>query len=98
MSEHTEIPGVVSDTVIRAGQVAMIAVMLWLYNTDNDVKFNAVYDTDYDRNNPYCREKLEVMRDGLKWFSDLDRKHQRRLIRAALTKYGEEASVRVSRG
>ena len=71
------------------------AVMMWNYNVDPEIKFNAVYDTEFNMDNAYCKEKLEAMRNLDRWWPELDLEHQRRLVRAALVKYGDEAGKRV---
>ena len=79
--------------------VVVQAVLLWYYNIDYTFQFEVVYGRPLDWEDPWCKEKLHTMRSGLtRWWGELGVAQQRKLVDAALERYGDEATRRVAAG
>lgn len=70
--------------------VVFRALSLWEFNVSDTEKFDAVYGPTEDEG--YLQEKLKTIHRGvLHWSSVLDYRLQKRLVDAALARYGVEA-------
>ena len=82
-----------TDTRTLTDDIATVhALVLYMHNTHKDVIFNAAYGDHHTDDNR--QEKVDIMnRGGLEMlWGYLDGAGRKRLVEAALDKYGEAAS------
>ena len=62
-------------------------VMLYMYNVSRHEIFEAVYGKGHDSS--YADEKVRVMSDFGRFWSELDESHRNRLVQAAQDRYSK---------